>query len=118
MTAVQLVAGSYKRCAKAGKRLPFLRGRLLPLYGGAKLNPSLPSLRRTWAYAQTERHLLLHCEWFRLYSHFVRAHESLALEVPGLKRRFRPHSPAMALNLTDQLWSVHDLLHYPVPQVV
>lgn len=22
--------------------------------------------RRTWAYAQTERHLRLHCEWFRL----------------------------------------------------
>jgi transposase-like protein/IS1 family transposase len=74
--------------------------------------------RRTWAYAQTERHLLLHCEWFRLYYHFVRAHESLAREVPGLKRRFRSRSPAMALNLTDHLWSVHDLLHYPVPQVV
>jgi transposase-like protein/IS1 family transposase len=73
--------------------------------------------RRTWAYAQTEHHLLLHCEWFRLYYHFVRAHESLALEVPGLKRRFRPRSPAMALQLTDHLWSVHDLLHLPVPQV-
>ena len=73
--------------------------------------------RRTWAYAQTERHLLLHCEWFRLYYHFVRAHESLAREVPGLKRRFRSRSPAMALSLTDHLRSVHDLLHYPVPRV-
>ena len=73
--------------------------------------------RRTWAYAQTERHLRLHCEWFRLYYHLVRAHESLAREVPGLKRRFRPRSPAMALDLTDHLWSVHDLLHHPVPQV-
>ncbi len=60
--------------------------------------------RRTWAYAPTERHLLLHCEWFRLYYHFARAHESLALEGPGLKRRFRSHSPAMALDLTDHLW--------------
>jgi transposase InsO family protein len=74
--------------------------------------------RRTWAYAQTEHHLVLHCEWFRLYYHLVRAHESLALEVPGLKRRFRTRSPAMALELTDHLWSVGDLLHYPVPQVV
>jgi IS1 family transposase len=74
--------------------------------------------RWTWAYAQTERHLLLHCEWFRLYYHLVRAHESLSLEVPGLKRRFRVRSPAMALKLTDHLWSVQDLLHYPVPQVV
>ena len=73
--------------------------------------------RRTWAYAQTKRHLLLHCEWFRLYYHLVRTHESLALEVPGLKRRYRSRSPAMASKLTDRLWSVHDLLHHPVPQV-
>ncbi len=73
--------------------------------------------RRTWAYAQTERHLLLHCEWFRLYYHLVRAHEALALEVPGLKRRYRSRSPAMALGLTTHLWAVHDLLRYPVPRV-
>ena len=74
--------------------------------------------RRTWAYAQTERHLLLYCEWFRLYYHLIRAHESLALEVPGLKQRCRSRSPAMALHLTDPLWFVHDLLHHPVPQVI
>ena len=76
-----------------------------------------PLSRRTWTYAQTERHLLLHCEWFRLYYHLVRAHKSLAIEVPGLKRRYRSRSPAMALGLTTHLWDVHDLLHYPVPQV-
>lgn len=70
--------------------------------------------RRTWAYTQTERHLLLHCEWFRLYYHLVRAHEALALQVPGLKRRFRPRSLAMALPLTDHLWSVRDLLSVTV----
>jgi len=61
--------------------------------------------RRTWSYAQTERHLLFQCEWFRLYYHLVRAHESLALEVPGLKRRFRSRSPAMALGLSSHLAS-------------
>lgn len=74
--------------------------------------------RRTWAYAQTEQHLLLHCEWFRLYYHLVRAHELLAQEVPGLKRRFHARSPAMALKLTDHLWTVRDLLHHPVPQLI
>jgi transposase-like protein/IS1 family transposase len=72
--------------------------------------------RKTWAYAQSERHLLLHCEWFRTYYHFVRPHESLRLPVPGLKRRYRQRTPAMTLGLTDHIWSVRDLLHYPVPQ--
>jgi transposase-like protein/IS1 family transposase len=76
-----------------------------------------PLSRRTWAYAQTERHLLLHCEWFRLYYHLVRTHEALALEVPGLKRRYRSRSPAMALGLTTHRWCVHHRLPSPVPWV-
>jgi hypothetical protein len=55
--------------------------------------------------------------WFRAYYHFVRPHQSLRLPVPGLKRHYRCRTPAMALGLTDRIWSVHDLLHYPVPQV-
>ncbi|MBL8131568.1 MAG: hypothetical protein JNL42_06895 [Anaerolineae bacterium] len=48
----------------------------------------------------------------------MRARESLAQEVPGLNRRFRARSPAMALTLMDHLWTVRDLLHHPVPQVI
>jgi IS1 family transposase len=73
--------------------------------------------RRTWAYAQSEHYLLMHCEWFRAYYHFVRPHESLRVPLHGLKRRYRQRTPAMALGLTDHIWSVSDLLHYPVPQV-
>jgi IS1 family transposase len=76
-----------------------------------------PLSRRTWAYAQSEKHLLLHCEWFRTYYHFVRIHESLRLPLAGKKRRYRQRTPAMALGLTDHVWTVSDLLHYPVPQV-
>ncbi|MFW5709716.1 MAG: hypothetical protein ACOCX5_05800 [Chloroflexota bacterium] len=75
--------------------------------------------RRTWAYAQFEYHLLhllMHCEWFRAYYHFARPHESLREPLPGLKRRYRQRTPAMALGLTNCVWSVRDLLHYPVPQ--
>jgi transposase-like protein/IS1 family transposase len=73
--------------------------------------------RRTWAYAQSECHLLMHCEWFRAYYHFARPHESLRVPLHGLKRRYRSRTPAMALGLTDRIWSVRDLLHYPVQQV-
>jgi hypothetical protein len=76
-----------------------------------------PLSRQTWAYAQSEEHLLLHCEWFRTYYHFVRIHESLRLPLAGKKRRYRQRTPAMALGLTDHVWTVSDLLHYPVPQV-
>lgn len=72
--------------------------------------------RRTWAYAQSEHNLRLRCEWFRAYYHFIRPHESLRRPVPGFKRRYRRRTPAMALDLTDRVWSVRDLLHYPVPQ--
>jgi IS1 family transposase len=72
--------------------------------------------RKTWSYAQTQQHLLLHLEWFRLYYHLVRPHESLALPVAGLKSRFRPRSPAMALGLTHHVWTVKEVLHYPAPQ--
>jgi hypothetical protein len=43
---------------------------------------------------------------------------SLSLEIPGLKRPHRQRSPTMALGLTSQLWSVNDLLHYPVPRAL
>ena len=58
----------------------------------------------------------MHCEWFRAYYHFARPHESLRVPLHGLKQRYRRRTPAMALGLTDRVWSVRDLLHYPVPQ--
>jgi transposase InsO family protein len=70
--------------------------------------------RRTWSLAQTDRQLLLHVEWWRAYYHFIRPHESLRQSVPGLKRRYRLQTPAMALGLTDHLWSVGDILRQPL----
>jgi len=76
-----------------------------------------PLTRKTWSYAQSEQSLTLHVEWFRLYYHMVRAHESLREEVPGHRRPYRKRSPAMALGLTDHFWSISDMLTHPVPQV-
>ncbi|NUM45428.1 MAG: transposase [Anaerolineales bacterium] len=36
-----------------------------------------PLMRKTWAYAQTVVPLLSHLEWWRVYYHYVRPHESL-----------------------------------------
>jgi transposase-like protein/IS1 family transposase len=70
-------------------------------------------MRKTWSLAQTPEHLLLHCEWWRAYYHFVRPHESLALKVPGLGR-YRQRTPAVAARLVSGNWTVRDILMKPL----
>lgn len=70
--------------------------------------------RRTWSQAKSQEALLLHVQWWRSYYHFARPHESLRLRVPGLKRRYRERSPAMAAGFTDYLWTVGDILSLPL----
>jgi transposase InsO family protein len=72
-----------------------------------------PLMRKTWAYAQTTAHLALLVEWWRAYYHFVRPHESLLLEVPGLGCK-RKRTPAMAAGLTARRWTVGEILHLPL----
>jgi IS1 family transposase len=70
--------------------------------------------RRTWSKARSNEMLYLHVQWWRSYYHFSREHETLQVRIPGLRRRYRPRSPAMAAGLTDRLWSVGDILHLPI----
>ena len=73
-----------------------------------------PLTRKTWSLPQSEQHLLLHVEWFRLYYHLVRAHETLREPISGLKRRYRKRTPAMAIGLTDHIWDVGEILRMPL----
>jgi transposase-like protein/IS1 family transposase len=73
--------------------------------------------RRTWAYAHSVDSLRLHAEWFRLYYHMVRPHQSLSVPLQGKQRRYKKRTPAMAAGITRHIWQIRDLLHYPVPQV-
>ena len=78
--------------------------------------------RRSWATAQFMGELLAHLHWWRAYYHFCRPHLSLRLklDLPQARRgaqtprRFAPRTPAMAAGLTDHLWSVQELLAFPV----
>jgi hypothetical protein len=69
--------------------------------------------RQTWSQV-SEQQLLHHAEWFRLYYHLARPHESLREPIPGLKGRYRDRTPAMALGLTDRVMSVGDTLRTPL----
>ena len=81
--------------------------------------------RRSWATAQQTPHLLVHLEWWRAYSHFVRPHASLrvALVQPRerggkrLAQRYRHRTPAMAAGRTNRQWTAREVLCYPLPQV-
>ena len=73
-----------------------------------------PATGKTWSLAQSQHHLLLHVKWFQLYYHLVRPHESLREPIPGLKRRYRKRTPAMAIGLTDPIWDVGEILRMPL----
>jgi hypothetical protein len=65
-----------------------------------------PLSRRTWSLARSQDSLLIHVHWWRGFYHFARVHESLRVKVPGLKRRYRERTPAMAAGFTDHIWTV------------
>ena len=69
--------------------------------------------RETWSL-MSEQRLLLHAEWFRLYYHLARPHESLREPLPGFKRKYRPRTPAMALGVTERVLTVGDILRMPL----
>jgi IS1 family transposase len=62
-----------------------------------------PLTRKTWSLPRSEAHLLRHLEWGRAYYHFCRPHLSLHRK-----------TPAMALTLTDHVWTVHEFVHTPL----
>jgi len=60
---------------------------------------------------------------FQTYHNFVLPHASLRLPLPevdaiaesGTIKRWQPQTPAMAVGLTDRIWSLRDVLMYRVP---
>jgi hypothetical protein len=64
-----------------------------------------------------------HLAWWRIYYHFVRPHESLAVELAEpayrkgkqIPRKSRKRTPAMAAGLTDRRLTVRELISYPLP---
>jgi transposase InsO family protein len=78
--------------------------------------------RRTWGPAKYTPELIEHLEWWRSYYHFVRPHESLAVELglPILRRgqqqpkKYQRRTPAMMAGLTDKRWTVRELISYPL----
>jgi hypothetical protein len=79
--------------------------------------------RRTNTLCKSEDGLRQQLALFQVYHNFVFPHISLRqpLRVPeptngsGSAKQWRPCTPAMAAGLTDQVWSLRDVLLYRVP---
>jgi hypothetical protein len=82
--------------------------------------------RRSWAKARPAPQLLVHLEWWRASSHFVRPHASLqvALVQPRerggrlMAQRYRQRTEALAAaGRTTRRWTAREVLSYPEPSV-
>ncbi len=87
------------------------------------LRHSLAALtRRSWATAQLTPNLEAHLEWWRVWYHFCCPHQELRqkLDTPLARkgqqaaRLYRERTPAMAAGLVNHIWSVEELLLFPV----
>jgi hypothetical protein len=78
--------------------------------------------RRSWATTQLTPELEAHLVWWRAFYHFCRPHQGLRLKLEKPQARngrqtprcYADRTPAMAAGLVDHIWSVEELLLYPV----
>lgn len=72
-------------------------------------------VRRSLAFAHRPQTREALASWSMAVYNWVRPHRSLRqkLAVPEGKRRYQPRTPAMALGLTQRIWSEADVLRTP-----
>ncbi len=73
-------------------------------------------VRRSLAFAHRPQTRKALASWSMAVYNWVRPHRSLKqqLAVPDGKRRYQQRTPAMALELTQRIWSEADVLRTPV----
>lgn len=80
-------------------------------------------VRRTWGAAQFTSELELYLQWWRVYYHFVRSHESFRVQFSQpmqrkgkqTPRHYCSRTPAMAARLTSHRWTELELISYSLP---
>lgn len=100
--------------ARLGHRLP--NTAIIERRNGTARLMVAPQVRRTLAFSRHPDAKLASGWWGVTVYNWARPHRSLKQELPQPqgKRRYRHRSPAMALGLTDHIFSVTELLRSPV----
>jgi len=73
-------------------------------------------VRRSLAFSRRDDTKIALGWWGLTVYNWCRPHRSLRspLAQPQGKKKFEPRTPAMALGLTDHIWSIRDILLTPV----
>ena len=74
--------------------------------------------RKTLGYAKTVAALEAACAWTDLVYNFCRPHKALRVPSEEAGRKWEERTPAMAVGLTDHIWSVEKLLTYVPPKII
>lgn len=77
--------------------------------------------RRGLNFSKKRKYLVWHLQLAVGYYHFVRTHRGLRQRLPeplptrGTPKKWAQRTPAMAAGLTDQVWTIQELLMFRVP---
>ncbi len=114
---IHLAHGSHKRLARELRRLGYQQPNTSAIErrNATARRMDACSVRKTLAFARTPETRNARGSWAMCVYNWVRAHRSLRrplLETQG-RRAYERRSPAMAAGLSQQLWSIADLLLCP-----
>jgi IS1 family transposase len=114
---IRLAHGSYKRLARELRRLGYQQPNTSAIErrNATARRMDSCSVRKTLAFARTPETRNARGSWAMCVYNWVRAHRSLRrpLLEPQGRRKYERRSPAMAAGLSQQLWSIADLLLCP-----
>jgi len=74
-------------------------------------------VRKTLSHSKQDYYLQCHLDLEDAVFNFVRPHQALRVTLPRpiQGRKWHPRTPAMAAGLTEQIWSLEELLSYRIP---
>jgi IS1 family transposase len=114
---IHLAHGSHKRLARELRRLSYNKPNTSAIErrNATARRMDACSVRKTLAFARTLETRNARGSWAMCVYNWVRAHRSLRCPLlePQGRRAYERRSPAMAAGLSQQLWSIADLLLCP-----
>lgn len=114
---IRLAHGSHKRLARELRRLGYQQPNTSAIErrNATARRMDSCSVRKTLAFARTPETRNARGSWAMCVYNWVRAHRSLRrpLLEPQGNKKYEASSPAMAAGLSQQLWSIADLLLCP-----